>query len=147
MTGETTNKWRVLLDLNIILDVLMSREPHLTNAARIWALAETGQVDGMVAGHSLTTLFYLYRKQGSPEKAYHALHQLLRVFQVAGIDQAVIEQASALAWRDFEDAVQFAAAVQAGCQYLVTRNPGDFPNQDLTVIQPADFLALWAGRG
>ena len=143
---ERTAKWRVLFDLNVILDVLMRREPHFTDAARLWALAETGLVEGVIAGHSFTTLFYLYRQQSDPARAYQAIRLLLRVFEVAGVDRGVIETTCDLAWRDFEDAVQAMAAASAGCQYLVTRNPGDYGDQRLTVIQPADFLAVWAAR-
>ncbi len=143
---EPASRWRVLFDLNIILDVLMRREPHFANAARLWALAETGSIEGFVAGHSFTTLFYLYRQQNDPKRAYQALRQLLRVFNVASVDRRVIEIACDLAWRDFEDAVQAVAAVEAGCHYLVTRNPDDYANIQLSVIQPADFLAVWSAR-
>ena len=61
--GQMANNWRVLIDLNVLLDVLMRREPYFGNAARIWALVESGQVEGCVAGHSFTTLYYLYRRQ------------------------------------------------------------------------------------
>jgi predicted nucleic acid-binding protein len=143
---EKTVSWRVLFDLNVVLDVLMRREPFFAGAARLWALAETGQIEGLVAGHSFTTLFYLYRRQSSPERAYQALRRLLRVFQVAGVDRKVIEMACDLVWRDFEDAVQATAANGAGCHYLVTRNPEDSGDQQLAVIQPADFLAVWAAK-
>jgi predicted nucleic acid-binding protein len=143
---EKTAKWRVLFDLNVVLDVLMRREPFFADAARLWALAERRQIEGVVAGHSFTTLFYLYRRQGDVERAYQAIHKLLRVFEVAGIDRSVIEMACDLGWRDFEDAVQAVSANGAGCHYLATRNPGDYADQPLTVILPADLLAVWATR-
>jgi len=138
-----TPKWQVLFDLNVILDVLVRREPHYADAARLWALAETGQIKGFVAAHSFTTLFYLYRRQNNDDKAYQAIRMLLRVFEVAGVDRSAIETACDLGWRDFEDAVQSTAARSAGCQYLVTRDPKGYSEQTLTVIQPADFLAIW----
>jgi predicted nucleic acid-binding protein len=142
----TPDKWQVLFDLNILLDVLMKREPFLTDASRLWALAETHQVDGFVAGHSFTTLFYLYRRQGSTEVAYQVMRKLLQVFCVVSIDHEVLAAACDLAWRDFEDAVQAVAARQSKCQYLVTRNPDDYRDRNLTVILPADFLAIWASQ-
>jgi predicted nucleic acid-binding protein len=141
---ENRAKWRVLLDLNVILDVLMRREPHFQESARLWALAETGQIDGLVAAHSFTTLFYLYRRQADHQVAYQAIRSMLRVFNVAGVDRDVIENACNLAWRDFEDAVQLNAASASSCDYLVTRNLGDYQGQNLTVVQPAEFLAVWA---
>lgn len=143
---EKATSWRVLFDLNVILDVLMRREPHFANAARLWALVESSQIEGYIAGYSFTTLFYLYWRQSDPEKAYQAIRKLLRVFDVASVDRRVIEIACDLAWRDFEDAVQAIAASGAGCDYLVTRNPEDYAGLQMAVIQPAEFLAVWAAR-
>jgi predicted nucleic acid-binding protein len=138
--------WRVLFDLNVLLDVLMNREPFVADSARLWALAETGQIQGFVAGHSLTTLFYLYRRQNSIEKVYQVLRKILQIFDVAIIDRNVIESAIDLNWRDFEDAVQAMSAEEVGCDYLVTRDPDDFQDQQMTIIQPADFLAVWSSK-
>ena len=47
---------------------------------------------------------------------------------VAAVDQAVIEGALNLPYRDFEDAVQMAAALYNGAEYLVTRRiPATIP--------------------
>ena len=143
---EKTTNWRVLFDLNVVLDVLMRREPHFTNAARLWALAESSQIEGFLAAHSFTTLFYLYRRQSDPVGAYQAIRKLLRVFDVAGVDRQIIELACNLSWRDFEDAVQAMATSIAGCDHLVTRNPEDYTDLPMTVIQPAEFLAVWIAR-
>jgi predicted nucleic acid-binding protein len=138
--------WRVLFDLNVILDVLIRREPYFVDAARLWSLAESSQIEGFVAAHSFTTLFYLYRRQSDPARAYQAIRKLLQVFDVAGIDRQIIETACDLAWRDFEDAVQATAASRSNCDYLVTRNPEDYAGMPVIVVQPAEFLAVWAGR-
>ncbi len=143
---EKTTSWRVLFDLNVILDVLMRRDPHFADAARLWALAESSQIEGYLAAHSFTTLFYLYRRQSDLAGAYQVIRKLLRVFEVAGIDRQIIEMACDLGWRDFEDAVQAMAARRAGCDYLVTRNPKDYASMAVIVIEPAEFLAVWAGR-
>jgi predicted nucleic acid-binding protein len=143
---EKTISWRVLFDLNIILDVLMRREPHFADAARLWALAESSQIEGFLTAHSFTTLFYLYRRQSDFAGAYQIIRKLLRVFDVAGIDGQIIETACDLGWRDFEDAVQAMAASGASCDYLVTRNPEDYASLPVTVIEPATFLAVWAGK-
>jgi len=139
-----SDKWRVLFDLNVILDVLLRRELFFPDAARLWALAETGHIEGVVAAHSFTTLFYLYQHQVDRQSAYRAIRSMLRVFDVAGVDRDVIVKACDLGWRDFEDAVQSMAAIGSTCDYLITRNPEDYQERNLTVIRPADFLAVWA---
>ena len=41
-------KQRILVDLNVLLDVLAERQPHYRSSAQIWSLAERGMVIGMV---------------------------------------------------------------------------------------------------
>ncbi len=137
-------KLRVLVDANVVLDVLAKRQPHYPTSAAIWALAEQGEVEGLLAAHSVTTLFYLLAKHLGQQQANLALTQLLQVFDVAAIDRDVILKALALGWQDFEDAVQMAAALKSQANYLVTRNPKDFKDELVQVLQPGDLLALLA---
>jgi predicted nucleic acid-binding protein len=133
---------RVLFDLNVILDVLQRREPFHARSASALASAESGRVAGLVAAHSLTTLFHLVAKDQSADQARVLLGELLRFLSVAAVDGPVIEEALHLPYRDFEDAVQMAAAVRAGAAYLVTRNAPDFRAGPLPALQPAELLAL-----
>jgi predicted nucleic acid-binding protein len=133
---------KVLVDLNVILDVLQQREPFYEMSARVLAAAETGLVEGWVAAHSLTTLFYLLAKHQSTEHARVALTEMLTILSVAAVDHTVIEQALNLPYSDFEDAVQMMAAVSSGAQYLVTRNVRDYGLGPLPVLQPAELLAI-----
>ena len=137
---------RALFDVNVILDVLARREPFYQDAAELWSLVERGQIVGLLAAHSITTIFYLYARQVSHQAASLSIGKLLKVFRVAPIDQPVIETALQYGWVDFEDAVQMAAASAADCDYLVTRNPQDFKPSPVQTIQPADFLAIIRGK-
>lgn len=135
-------KIKAFFDLNVILDVLQNREPFYDASAQLLAYAETGKIQGFVAPHSLTTLYYLYSKDQTPAKARATITNLLQFLSVAKIDQSTIEQALSLAYRDFEDAVQMIAAVQCKADYFITRNPKDFQPPMLTVIQPSELIAL-----
>lgn len=137
-----TRKIGVLIDLNVILDTLQRREPFYAASARVLASAEIGLIEGFVAAHSLTTLFYLIAKAQSAERARVTLAELLRFLAVATVDQTIIKEALNLPYHDFEDAVQMTAAVQAGAQYLITRNVQDFEAGPLPVLRPAELLAL-----
>ena len=133
---------KVLIDLNIVLDVLQRREPFYDMSAGVLAAAETGMVEGWITAHSLTTLFYLLARYQSAERARVALTDLLTFLSVAAVDHVVIEQALNLPYPDFEDAVQMMVAVRSGVQYLVTRNVRDYRMGPLPVLQPVELLAL-----
>jgi predicted nucleic acid-binding protein len=133
---------RVLFDLNVVLDVLQRREPFFEASAQVLALAERGIIEGLVTAHSITTLFYLYTKARSASEARIAITELLQFLSVATVDQKTIEQALALPYKDFEDAVQMMAALHAKADYVMTHNIKDFKMGPLPVIQPTELLAL-----
>jgi predicted nucleic acid-binding protein len=130
----------ILIDLNILLDVLQKCEPFYDASAGILAAVETGRVQGYMAAHSLTTLFYLVQKDKSSAEARATITNLLQFIQVAPVDQGTIEQALNLDYRDFEDAVQMISAVQCKVDCLVTRNVKDYQPALLPVVKPVDFL-------
>jgi predicted nucleic acid-binding protein len=137
---------RLLVDLNVVLDVLLDRTPHAEMAAQLWGTVERGEVEGLIPAHGFTTVFYLASKHRDAKFAREVVGDLVRVFGVAPVDEAVVQRALALGWPDFEDAVCAAAAESAGCGLLVTRDPSGFPDAPVPVVDPATALAL-LGRG
>ena len=130
----------VLIDLNILLDVLQKREPFYETSASLLAAVETGKIQGYIAAHSLTTLFYLIQKDRSSAEARATITNLLQFIKIAPVNQNTIEQALNLDYRDFEDAVQMISAIQCKSVCLVTRNVKDYQPALLPVMQPVDFL-------
>jgi predicted nucleic acid-binding protein len=130
----------VLIDINILMDVLQKREPFYGTSAGLLAAVETGQVQGWVAAHSLTRLFYLVQKGRSSAEARVTITNLLQFINIAPVDQSTIEQALNLEIRDFEDAVQMVSAMQCKADFLITRNVKDFQPALLPVLTPVDFL-------
>jgi predicted nucleic acid-binding protein len=133
---------RVLIDLNVILDVLQQRDPFYATSSRVLAGAETRLFEGWVAAHSLTTLFYLLSRHHTVQRTRMTIGELLQFLAVASVDQSVIEQALTLPCSDFEDAVQMMSAVRAGLTHLVTRNVQDYKTGPLPALLPAELLTL-----
>ena len=50
---------RVVLDTNVVLDVLLERQPHAGTAARVLSLVDGGRLDGAVTATAVTTVHYL----------------------------------------------------------------------------------------
>jgi len=138
---------RILADVNLCLDILLERSPFGDAAARIWALVEQGTVEGHVPAHGVTTIHYIVSRERGLTTARLFVSDLLRVFKVAAVDQAVISRAVGLSWRDFEDAVCAAGAEAAGCDLLVTRNVKDYRDSPVTAVDPMTALALVEGTG
>jgi predicted nucleic acid-binding protein len=132
---------RLLLDVNLVLDVLLDRRPHAVAASMVWSAVETGRAEGLLSAHAVTTIHYLNAKAVGGKTARETTDALLSVFGVAAVDDRVVRAALALGWRDFEDAVTAAAARQARCAAIVTRNPRDFPASPVRVLTPAEAHA------
>jgi predicted nucleic acid-binding protein len=137
---------RVLFDVNIILDVLLDRKPHAYASAAAWATAERGISEGFLAAHALTTIYYLVQKELGGIKAKRTVSALLRVFGVAGVDGAVIEEALRLSSPDFEDAVTAAAARFANCDYIVTRDAKGFRRSPVQALTPEAITPLLSNK-
>ena len=134
------SKPKVMIDLNVILDVLQKRDPFYEASAALLAATETGRVEGYFAANSVTTLFYLIQKGRSPSEARATITNLLQFLRIGSVDQTTIEQALNLDYRDFEDAVQMMSALQCKVDCLITRNIKDYQPALLPVVQPVDFL-------
>jgi predicted nucleic acid-binding protein len=110
--------------------------------AAVWSIIETGVVEGLVAAHAVTTIYYLARKDIGPAKAEEILSAILRVFGIAAVDAAVIREALELRCPDFEDAVTAAAARRAGCDHIVTRDPKGFRRSTVRPLTPEVALQI-----
>lgn len=86
------NKIAALIDLNLVMDVLDKREPHVAASAAVWRAVETGQIRGYLAAHSITTLFYLVARQIGWQQATAVVKEVLQVFSIAAVDEQVIHQ-------------------------------------------------------
>lgn len=138
---------RILLDVNVMLDVLLDRKPFADAASAVWAFVERGEVAGFLAAHAVTTIHYLNARAMGSTAAGEAADALLTVFDIAPVDRAVLDSALAFGWEDFEDGVTAAAARRAQCDAIVTRNPKDFKSSPVRVLTPMDVVAwLEAGR-
>lgn len=133
---------RVLLDVDVILDVLARREPFFADSAAVLAACETGRCTGMIAAHTATTLAYLLTKFHDSAHARRQLADLLRIVEAASVDGEVMCRALAGGFADFEDGVQMCAAAVAGADYVVTRNLPDFSKGPVPALTPAELLPL-----
>jgi len=137
---------RLLLDVNVVLDILLDRRPHAGPACAVWAVLESGQARGWLPAHGLTTIHYLVARARGKQSALRAIRLLLSVCQVAVVDDHVIRNALALEWPDLEDAVCAASAAAAGCDAIISRGLAGFPGSPVTVLDPRAALT-WLSLG
>jgi len=139
---------KVLFDTNVVLDVLLAREPFVRPATLLLCMVDRGEIRGLLGATTLTTLHYLASKGIGRERAREQVRRLLDLFDVAPVDREVLHQALEVDFPDFEDAVLHEAARAVGAEAIVTRNGNDFRQATLPVYTPEELLrALQAKRG
>jgi predicted nucleic acid-binding protein len=136
---------RVLLDLNILLDVLLDRRPHSESSLAFWAAALKAEVEVLFPAHGVTTVYYVTARQRQAAFARAAVTELLTVASIAPVDGQTLRRAIALDWPDFEDAVCAAAAEAATCDVLVTRDGAGFKHSPVLAVDPVTALSLLRG--
>ena len=135
---------RVLIDTNLLITYLSSREDRFASEAEaIMRLCADGQIEGVVALHSLSTIWYITRK--APQEMRRGfIKRICLLLTVSGADQdAILQAVDNLDFQDFEDALQDCCAQKADCDYIVTANIKDFAeHSQVKAIAPDDFVAM-----
>ena len=130
---------RVLFDTNVVLDVMLDREPFAAASAEILSRAEAGHVAGCICATTVTTIHYLATRALGSERALAEVRKLFSLFEIAPVTRTILETALDLGFTDYEDAVLHEAARQVDAQGIVTRNPGDFRKSTLPVFSPDEL--------
>jgi predicted nucleic acid-binding protein len=131
---------RVLLDTDVVLDVVLAREPFAQTSAHLFKLHEQGKLDAYIAAITPINVFYVTRKLKGAEAARQAVELLLSSLAVCPLSHSVLDDTYKLPFADYEDAVQHASATANGLDTIVTRDINDYKNATLPVLSPTDFL-------
>ena len=137
---------KLLLDTNVLLDVLLGREPHVGASAAVLSAVESGTLTALVGATSITTIHYLAAKVVGARRARRHVETVLSLCDVAPVDEEVLRDALALGFADFEDAVLHEAARRARCGGIVTRDQAGFKRATLPVYDPAEIIAMLGSR-
>ena len=132
---------KVLIDTNIMIDVLTNRDGESGSSASIINLCTTSVIEGYVAPHSLSNMYYILRKQYSDEQRRVIVKRYSEILKVAELNKDVIDAAvNNSDISDFEDALQYACAEAVGADYIVTRNTKDYAGSSITAVLPEELI-------
>ena len=132
---------KLLIDTNVILDVLLRREPFFRAAAAVLDLSQRTDVQEYVSASAITDIYYIANRQLKDRtSAQDLLKPLLMVVSVAAVSEQEIRSALDLSWADFEDCVQYSVALLNEMDGIVTRNPRDYEQAALQVWLPEQVV-------
>ena len=136
---------KVLIDTNIMIDALTNRDGRSGFSATVIDLCAKQVIDGYVALHSISNMYYILRKQYSDAERRTIMKRYNGILKVAEVGNDVVDTAiNNTAISDYEDALQYACAETVGADYIVTRNIKDYGKAEIRAISPEELLKLLA---
>lgn len=131
---------KVLIDINIILDVLCKRSDFYEDSAKVFKLCEVKKISGVISALTIPNIVYILRKELDAEKIKEILDQLSLIFQIADLKADDLKKAADMEFKDYEDAVQSVCAARIKANYIITRNIRDFNGSKVAAIKPTELL-------
>jgi predicted nucleic acid-binding protein len=131
---------RVLLDMNVVLDFVLLRHPFFNEADEIFVRLQNGEFSAYVSAITPINVFYITRKEKDKTTAFAAIENPLKIVQITRSSNKIYQNALALNFNDYEDAVQNECAVGENLDAIVTRNAKDYANSSVAVYSPTEFL-------
>lgn len=142
---------RVFIDTNVVMEAMLNRE-NADIARKTLTVIESRNVSAYITTQSFCTMAYLLerglKKMNilNPERVAQLRSMLVNIldcFKVADLSSKSLRKAVCdEAFDDVEDSCQYQAAVNSGCEILVTFNFSDFKkkNGSVIVMSPSDFV-------
>lgn len=119
---------------------MIAREPFALDAARIFSLSEKREISICTTGLVFSNAYYILRKLSTHKKVVEKLNQLARLIGIIGLPKVAVMQALGSEFSDFEDALQYYAALSEDVKIIITRNVKDFKHSQLAVLTPDQYL-------
>jgi len=138
---------KIIVDTNVILDFLLSREPHVADARELFKMISQERVEAYITASSVTNIYYVVAKRLGDGAARESVRHLLNMLGVIAVDGDDCIGALDLPIADFEDALVTVCANREDVNYIVS-NDKEFLKVDAsltTVISTRFFLELCEG--
>ena len=131
----------VLLDTNVVLDLMLERDPWRVEAVAIGRPTRGGSSGATFAPRQSRTSFTSAAGWSGPEKARNIVRTCLDRLKVVSVTRDLLHAAERRHGSDFEDDLQIECAAHASLEAIVTRNPSDFVASPVPVLSPGELLA------
>lgn len=131
----------LFVDTNIVIDLFARREPFYEEAAMLFSLADTKRLSLSVSALTFANANYILLQTAKQEEAKLILRKLKLIVNVVSLDDKIIGLSlNDRYFKDYEDAIQYYAALENGDEAIITRNLKDFKKSKLPVMTAAQFL-------
>jgi hypothetical protein len=134
------NKPRLFVDSDIILDLVLQRDDHFEFAQNLFGQYQLGKCVLYTSSIVLANMHFIIRKLHDIKFANSSVLFVNKHFKIIDASNDDIENAIQSKFSDFEDGVQYFAALRSKkIDVLVTRNVKDYKHSQLPVFTPKQW--------
>jgi predicted nucleic acid-binding protein len=133
---------RFFVDTDVVVDLLVAREPFFTAAADFFYEIEEGRAKAGVAALTFSNAFHLLRKEKSAADSMNRLQTFKPLVDILAVDERCVLRSFRSGFSDYEDAIQHECALANKMDCIVTRNIKDYKLAEIPVYTPADALKV-----
>lgn len=132
---------RIFLDANVLVSVLNKEYPLYTYSSRILSLASHPKFEVYTSPLCLAIAFYFAEKKHSTVLAKQKIDLLCQHIKIAensskGVSDTLINKKI----HDFEDGLEYHAALEQKCKCIITEDIEDFYFSDIEVLNCQEFF-------
>jgi predicted nucleic acid-binding protein len=132
---------RIFVDANILISVLNKEYPLFTHSSRVLSIVDKKGFEVFTSPICLAIAFYFAEKKYKSAKAKEKINLLCDHLFIAEISKSAVQKALRnRAVLDFEDGLEYYAAVENKCTCIVTEDVDDFHFAEIDVKRSEDFL-------
>jgi predicted nucleic acid-binding protein len=131
---------RIFLDANILVSVLNKEYPLFTISSRILSLTDTNEFEVYTSPVCLAIAFYFAEKKYKTRMAKQKLGILGDHIRIAEVTTSSVKKSlNNQRINDFEDGLEYYAAIESRCSCIITEDADDFYFSEINVLNCHDF--------
>jgi predicted nucleic acid-binding protein len=133
---------KILVDVNVYIDVLTKREGWEESLRVLNLVRKSPEVEGWASALTVPLLYFFRLRSANEKQARADAQASVQGFRLVPLSEEIISKALASALPDFEDNIQLASAEAISTDYVITRNKRHFQPAQISVLTPAEWLAV-----
>lgn len=139
---------RIFIDANVIVSVLNKEYPVFSYSARILSLDESSKFHVFTSPICLAIAFYFAEKRHGAVRAKQKIEILCKHIHIAESTQSSVQKTLLNpAIKYFEDGLEYYAAIENKCRYIITEDKNDFYFSEIEVMNSQQFFEKYmSGR-
>lgn len=133
---------KIFLDANVLVSVLNKEYPTFSYSSRLLSLAQSStKFEFYTSPICLAIAYYFAEKKSKSPLAKKKIELLCQHIQIAentisGVKSTLINKAI----HDFEDGLEYYAALEKNCRCIITENQNDFYFSEIEVLNCKNFF-------